>query len=108
MYHSINAGRLRQYVEVFIPSNDTDDYGQPIGNTLVFDARAEVKTVSGNKVQDYGTTTTSTIITVLMWYDERAEDKQVLVHNGIEYQVNHVKPDELLKSMILTCEVIKK
>ena len=108
MYHSINAGRLRQYVEVFLPSNDTDDYGQPIGNTPVFDARAEVKTVSGNKVQDYGTTTTSTIITVLMWYDERAEDKQVLVHNGIEYQVNHVKPDELLKSMILTCEVIKK
>ena len=108
MYHNINAGRLRQYVEVFLPSNDTDDYGQPVGKALVFDARAEVKTVSGSKIQDYGTTTTSTIITVLMWYDERAEDKQVLVFNGVEYEVNHVKPDELNKSMILTCEVIKK
>lgn len=108
MYHSINAGRLRQYVEVFIPSNDTDDYGQPLGDELVFDARAEVKTVSGNKVQDYGTTTTSTIITVMMWYDERANDKQILKYNDITYQVNHVKPDELFKSMILTCEVIKK
>jgi len=108
MYHNINSGRLRHYVEVFVPSNDTDDYGQPVGNVLVFDARAEVKTVSGSKVQDYNTTTTSTIITVLMWYDERAEDKQVLVYNGVEYEVNHVKPDELMKSMILTCEVIKK
>jgi len=108
MYHNINAGRLRQYVEVFLPSNDTDDYGQPLGKVLVFDARAEVKTVSGSKIQDYNTTTTSTIITVLMWYDERAEDKQVLVFNGVEYEVNHVKPDELNKSMILTCEVIKK
>ena len=108
MYHSINAGRLRQYVEVFIMDNTTDEYGQPVGRTLVFDARAEVKTVSGSKVQDYGTTTTSTIITVLMWFDERAEDKQVLVFNGVEYQINHVKPDELMKSMILTCEVIKK
>ncbi len=108
MYHNINAGRLRHYVELYLPNEDTDDYGQVVDKTLVFDARAEVKTVSGNKVQDYGTTTTSTIITVMMWYDERAENNQVLVFNGVEYQVNHVKPDEYLKSMILTCEVIKK
>ena len=108
MYHNINAGRLRQYVELFVKSNETDEYGQPIGSVLVFDARAEVKTVSGSKIQDYGTTTTSTIITVLMWFDDRAEDEQVLVYNGVEYEVNHVKPDELFKSMILTCEVIKK
>ena len=108
MYHNINAGRLRQYVELYLASTDSDDFGQVVDRTLVFDARAEVKTVSGNKVQDYGTTTTSTIITVLMWYDVRAEDKQILVFNGVDYEVNHVKPDELLKSMILTCEVIKK
>lgn len=108
MYHNINAGRLRQYVELYLPSNTTDEYGQVTDKVLVFDARAEVKTVSGNKVQDYNTTTTSTIVTVLMWYDERAEDKHILVFNGVDYKVNHVKPDELLKSMILTCEVIKK
>lgn len=108
MYHNINAGRLRQYVEILVPSTATDDYGQLVGDVPVFDARAEVKTVSGAKIQDYGTTTTSTIITVLMWFDERAENKQVLVFNGVRYEVNHVKPDELMKSMILTCEVIKK
>jgi len=108
MYHNINAGRLRHYVELYLPSNDTDEYGEVVDKELVFDARAHVKTVSGSKVQGYGTTTTSTIITVLMWYDERAEDKQVLVHNGVEYEVNHVNPDDYLKAMILTCEVIKK
>lgn len=108
MYHNINAGRLRQHVELYVLDNTTDDYGQPLGRTLVFDARAEVKTVSGAKIHEYNTTTTSTIITVMMWYDERAEDKQILVHNGVDYEVTHVKPDELLKSMILTCEVIKK
>lgn len=108
MYHNINAGRLRQYVELYLPAVTSDEYGQVVDKTLVFDARAEVKTVSGNKVQDYGTTTTSSIITVMMWYDERAENKQVLIHDSVEYEVNHVKPDEYLKSMILTCEVIKK
>lgn len=108
MYHNINAGRLRHYVELYETDNTSDDYGQVVDRTLVFDARCEVKTVSGNKVQDYGTTTTSSIITVMMWYDERAENDQVLVWNGVEYTVNHVKPDEYFKSMILTCEVIKK
>jgi hypothetical protein len=108
MYHSINAGRLRDLVELFVPNTDTDIYGQVTGKTLVFDSYAEVKTVSGNKILDYGTSMTSTIITVLMWFDERADNNQILLFNGVQYQVNHIKPDELCKSMILTCEVIKK
>ena len=108
MYHNINAGRLRHYVELYLPSNDTDAYGQVADKTLVFDARANVKTASGAKVQDYGTAMTSTIITVLMWFDDRIADKQVLVWEGVEYEVNHVNPDDYFKAMILTCEVIKK
>lgn len=108
MYHNINAGRLRDYIEIYATDNTSDIYGQVGPKTLVFDAYAQVKTVSGNKVQDYGTTTTNTIITVLMWYDSRAQDKHVLRFEGVDYEVTHVNPDVNRKGMILTCEVIKK
>jgi SPP1 family predicted phage head-tail adaptor len=108
MYHSINAGRLRDYVELFVPSNETDEHGQVTGKIRVFEARAEVRVVSGDKIQAYGTITTGTIITVLMWYDVKAANNQVLIHKGVEYSVDHIKPDDTYKSMILTCSVIKK
>lgn len=108
MYHNINAGRLRDHVQFFETNNETDSFGQSIGDVFVFDARAEVKTVSGDKIVAYGTTTTSTIITIMMWYDVRAANDQVVVTDGVRYTVTHVKPDELKKSMIVTCEVIKK
>ena len=108
MYHNLNAGRLRDYVEFFIASNESDEFGQPEPATLVFDAMAEVKTVKGDKVQDYGTTTTSTIITILMYYDERAVNDQTVVFECVDYQVTHVNPDVAHKAMIVTCEVIKK
>lgn len=108
MYHNINAGRLRDYVQFFIESTESDDYGQLRDDVLVFDTMAEVKTVSGNKIQDYGTTTNSTIITVLMYYDERASDNQKVLFEGVEYEVTHVNPDTMKKGMIVTCEVIKK
>jgi hypothetical protein len=108
MYHNINAGRLRQYVELFTSSNESDEYGQVIHGEPVFDAMAECKVVSGSKLDGYGTTVTSSIITVLMWYDERASNDLVLTWNGVKYNVNHVNPDPLMKSMILTCEVVKK
>ena len=108
MYHSINAGRLRDYVEIFDGGVTSDEFGQTVKGGLVFDARAEVKFASGKELHDYGTTTTSTIITVLMWFDERANDTQLLAFNGVEYHINHIKPDNARKSMILTCEVIKK
>ena len=108
MYHSINSGRLRNYVEFYVSSNETDAYGQCVGDVFVFDARAEVKTVSGSKIQQYDTTTTSTIVTVLMWYDERAANNQIMVFEGVSYTVTHVNPDIAKRAMIVTCEVIKK
>ena len=108
MYHNLNSGRLRDYVEFYTPSSESDEFGQPKSDTFVFDAMASVKTVKGDKVQDYGTTTTSTIVTILMYYDERAMNDQSVVFNSVEYQVTHVNPDEAHKAMIVTCEVIKK
>ena len=106
MYHSINAGRLRQHVIFSEASVDTDEYGQSVGDIIICDARAEVRTVSGSKADTYGVTLTNTIITVLMWYDDRIQNDQKLTFNNRTYQVNHVKPDELFKSMILTCSII--
>lgn len=108
MYHSLNAGRLRHYVELERLSTETDDYGQPIGYESVFDAWAEVKSASGSQIVDYGTTMTNSMVTVLMYYDDRATNDMNLVFEGVNYSVEHVKPDELRKSMILTCKVTKK
>lgn len=108
MYHNINAGRLRQYVEIQELSTDTDDYGQPLGYETVLDARAEVQVKSGKQMQDYGTSITNTVITVLMWYNDSVSNNQALLFNDVRYTIQHVKPDELFKSMILTCEVMKK
>jgi hypothetical protein len=108
MYHNINAGRLRQYVELFTSSNEPDEYGQVGQTVLVFDAMAECKTVSGSKMEKYGTTFTSSIITVMMWYDERASNDQVLVWNDVSYTVTHINVDPLMKAMILTCEIVSK
>ncbi len=108
MYHNIHAGRLRHFVEVKTTSTETDAYGRPESEDLIIPARAHVRTMSGGEVEDYGTTTTSTMISVLMWYDARINEKQVLVWNEVSYEVNHVRPDDYFKSMILMCEVLKK
>ncbi|CAL9967451.1 head closure Hc1 [Vibrio phage D63] len=108
MYHNIHAGRLRHLVEIKATNTDTDEYGRPISEEFAIQARAHVRTMSGRELEDYGTTTTSTVITVLMWYDGRINDKQVLIWNGVSYEVNHVRPDDYFKSMVLTCEVLKK
>lgn len=108
MYHSINSGRLRHYVELYRPSANTDEYGQSLGDVFVFDMWANCQVVSGNKLVAYGSGMTSSVITVLAWYDERATNSMILVWEGERYQVNHIKPDEGGKAMILTCEVIAK
>ncbi len=108
MYHSFNAGRLREYVAFYTPNTEPDEFGQVSDRVLVWDARAEVRTVSGGSMQDYGTTLTSTIITCLMWYNESIANDQIMLWDGVEYAVQHYRPDDARKSMIVTCEVVSK
>lgn len=108
MNHKINAGRLRHYVEVYADSGGQNEYGEPIGKTLVFDARADVLVRSGGEADNYGTTVTNEVITVLMWYDDRLKNDMFIVWEGVEYRVLHTQPNHDKRSMVATCEVIKK
>lgn len=108
MSFNINAGRLRHFVEFLVTPNGSDVNGDPLPPTTVFSARAEVQVKSGNQLVDYGTALTSEVITVLMWYDPRATNDQILKWNNIDYQIQHIRPDAELKEMIVTATVERK
>jgi len=108
MYHNISAGRLRQYIEIQEEDTEPNEYGISGGFDTVIKARANVKFKSGSQMQDYGTTLTSTIITVLIWYNVAVKTNQYVLFDGVRYTIQHIEPDECRKSMILTCKVIDK
>lgn len=111
MYHKgIRSGSMRDHVKFYEPDNDTstDIWNDPSGRTLVFEARANCMTRSGEQNEAYGTSVTSEVITALMWLDERAKNDQVVVWKDKEYEVIHVKPDSGNKSMIVTIRLISK
>ena len=102
---SFSASRLQHYVQVFDKTEDGFDHTEIY--TLVFDARAECLVRSGNEAASFSTTVTSTVITVLMWFDSRMNNTQVLDWNGVKYAILHIKPDVNKQSMIATCEVME-
>lgn len=110
MYHKIRSGNLRDYVQFYDLSNETDSdpWNDPSGRTLSFDARADCMVRSGEQNEAYGTSVTSEIITALMWLDERAKNDQVVAWKDKEYEVIHIKPDSGNKSMIVTMRLISK
>lgn len=105
----IRSGRLRHYVEIY-RSGGLNEYNEPDPslNVLVFSARANVQIKRGNQLQAYGTVLTDEIITSLMYYDGRAQNDHYLVWDGKEYEIQHIAPDELCQSMIITAKVISK
>lgn len=103
----INASRLRHYVEL-VTADGLNDYGEPEGETLVFDARAEVQVKSGRQLAEFGTVLTSEIITVLMYYDGRAANDLHIKWNGSKYEIKHIAPDTVEQSMIVTAERVGK
>lgn len=103
----ICAGRLRHVVGLYAPGG-LNHYGEQIGETLVFEARAEVQVKRGNQLVDYGTVLTSEVITVLMYFDSRAANNQILQWNNGKYEVKHVAPDTEEHGMIITAERVAK
>ena len=107
MKHNINAGRLREYVEVFEKSDAQNKYGELIGETLVFDARADCSVRSSSESGKFGTTLATTIVTILMWYDERLSHDMIVKWKGKSYKVvGEPQPDDFFKSMIATVEYV--
>lgn len=103
----INSSRLRHYVE-FVTMGGLNDYGEPEGEVLIFDARADVQVKSGRQLAEFGTVLTSEIITVLMYYDGRATNDLHVKWNGGKYEIKHVAPDTVEQSMIVTAERVSK
>ena len=106
MSYNIRSGRLRHQVSIYAPSTgDTDDYGRPLVPTKLFDRRAEVQVKSGAEAEKYGTVITSTVLTVLMWYDPQIKYEHTLEWNGAMYTIKHIRPDSMNREMIITAEV---
>lgn len=103
----VNSSRLRHYVE-FVTTGGLNDYGEPQGEVVVFDCRAEVQVKSGRQLADFGTVLTSEIITVLMYYDDRATNDLFLLWDGKKYEVKHVAQDTVEQSMVVTAERVAK
>ena len=108
MAMNITAGRLRHVVQFLEQSSDTNEWGEPVPPVPLFDPiMAEVVVRSGSESGSFGVNLTDEVITVLTWYDPRVTNDLLLkwVDTGVMYQVKHVKPDELRRGMIVTCEV---
>lgn len=103
----IRAGRLRHVVGLYVPGG-LNNYCEQVGETLVFEARAEVQVKSGNQLADFGTVLTSEVITVMMYYDDRALNNQTLKWDSKDYEVKHIRKDTVEQSMIITAERIAK
>ena len=105
---NITAGRLRHVVQFLEQSSDTNEWGEPVPPVPLFGPiMAEVVVRSGSESGSFGVNLTDEVITVLTWYDLRVTNDMLLkwVDTGVMYQVKHVKPDELRRGMIVTCEV---
>ena len=105
MRHNLNSGRLRHVVSFFITSKAQDENGDNNkADILVFSARADCAVKSGDQSNDYGTTITTEVVTVLMRNDSRLNNKMFMTWNNRRYKVHHIQPDSDARNIIVTCE----
>lgn len=103
---NINAGSMRHVIEWYEQPDDTDGQGKSLAKVKVFETTmANVRVSSGSQSVAIGAEATDEIITVLAWYDSRINNSHFIRWNSLDYEINHIKPDELLKGMLITAEV---
>lgn len=103
---NINAGSLRDPVEWYKQPDGADDDGNPVPKIKQYKpVMANVRYSSGEQLAAIGAATTSEIITVLTWYDSRIDNSFFIRFNNLYYEIQHIKPDELRKGMLITAEV---
>mgnify|MGYP003631537483 CR=1 FL=1 len=103
---NINAGELRHLIEFYEQGEGTDNRGRPVARTLAFDpVMGDLRYKSGDQIRNSGAQLTDEVITVLTWYDPRVTNAMFIKYNDLMYEVNHIKPDSLLRGMIITAEV---
>lgn len=103
---NINAGALRHVIDWYEQPDDTDDQGELVDKVKVHETTmANVRTSSGSQNISIGALATDEIITVLTWYDPRIDNSHFIRWNDLAYEIQHIKPDELLKGMLITAKV---
>ena len=101
-----NSGSMRHIFEWFTQPEGSDDYGNPVPKTKAFDTlMGNVRFSSGSQLQALGAVLTDEVITVLTWYDPRITNSFFIRYKGLDYEIQHIKPDDLLKEMIITAKV---
>ena len=103
---NINAGALRHVIEWYKIPSGTDEYGQPSAPISAFaPVMANVRFTSGSQQVDIGVELTDEMITILTWYDPRIDNSYHVMFDDVLYSVQHIKPDEQRKGMIVTAKV---
>lgn len=105
---NINAGSLRHLIEWYVQPEGTDGNGNPIDKIKIYDSTmANVRVTSGSQSATLGAEVTDEMITVLTWYDPRITDSLFIRWENNDYEIQHIKPDELRKGMLITAKVEK-
>jgi len=107
MYNNY-TGRLRHIVGFYVTDNTPDEWGQPSGDTLVFETRCNVQVKRGDQLSQAGTEVTRQFVTVLMRYDIRVTYDQWIEWKGRKYEIQHITPDDRQRDMIVTAEWMGK
>lgn len=105
---NINAGSLRHPIEWHKQPEGTDGNGNPLAKISVYDpVMANVRVTSGSQNNTLGAEVTDEMITVLTWYDPRILDSMFILWESKTYEIQHIKPDELRKGMLITAKAEK-
>lgn len=103
---NIHAGSMRHVVQWYKRPEGSDNYGQPFAPVAMFTpVMANVRYTSGGQQVNIGAELTDEAITVLTWFDPRIDNSYHVMFNGKLYEVQHVKPDEQLRGMVVTAKV---
>lgn len=101
-----NSGSFRHIFEWYIQPNGSDDQGEPLPKTKIYDKlMGNIRTQSGNQLQALGAVLTDEVITVLTWYDPRVDNSFFIRYNNLDYLIQNIKPDDLNREMIITARV---
>lgn len=99
----MRAGALRDKVTIKRKIDAQDDYGEPVDTTeKVYDAKADVRYMSGSDLIKAGVQMNLEVITVKMRFDKRLTHDSILETNGVDYNVNNIKPERNRREFIIT------
>ena len=103
---NVNAGSMRHIIEWYAQGEGSDNYGNPVDKVKQFDTTmANVRFSSGSQLASLDAVLTDEIITVLTWYDPRITNSFFVRYENRDYEIQHIKPDELRKGMLITAKV---